>query len=39
MTHHFRLAPMTLDVLVLTLVLLLVPVALSPRPRRLCGSD
>jgi hypothetical protein len=28
MTHHFRLAPMTLDVLVLTLVLLLVPVAI-----------
>lgn len=28
MTHHFRLAPMTLDVLVLTLLLLLVPVAI-----------
>lgn len=28
MTHHFRLAPMTLDVLVLTLVLLLLPVAI-----------
>lgn len=28
MTHHFRLAPMTLDVLVLTILLLLVPVAI-----------